>query len=68
VKVAGWFHWVIFPVAAKDQMYNIKADGFWRKRNIRRVTKIANSSDEQTSDLGLNPARQDNRDVIRLFG
>ena len=28
-------------------MYNIKADGFWRKRNILRVTKIANSRDKK---------------------
>jgi hypothetical protein len=49
-------------------MYNIKADGFWRKRNILRVTKIANSGKEGIRLERLNPAGQHNCDVIRLLG
>jgi hypothetical protein len=49
-------------------MYNIKADGFWRKRNIRSVTKIANSENKKIRLERLNPARQHYRDVVRLLG
>lgn len=49
-------------------MYNITADGFWRKRNLLRVTKIANSRNKEMTVERLNPAGQHYCDVVRLLG
>ena len=68
MDVAGWFHGVISSNSSKSQMYNIKADGVWRKRNIHRVTKIANSGNKEIRLERLDPAGQHYCDVIRLLG
>jgi hypothetical protein len=68
MEVAGWFHGVISSNNSQSQMYNIKADGFWRKRNLLGVTKIANSRSKKMRIECLNPAGQHYCDVIRLLG